>query len=95
MERQKNTLVLLGQLALNEDQFETAIEDLKNALEIVNTHFVDDFREIAFINMEIARVYRKTNDYPAANLHTDSAIKSLEQFKGMQFKRVHLINLSL
>jgi hypothetical protein len=82
LERQKETLILLGQLALSEDQFETAIEDLKSALQIVDQHFAGDHREVAFINMELARVYRKTNDYATFNLHTDNAIKSLEQFKG-------------
>jgi HPt (histidine-containing phosphotransfer) domain-containing protein len=72
----------LGQVALNDDQFSAAIEDLKSALEIVNAHFAEDYREIAFIDMELARVYRKTNDYSAANLHTDNAIQSLEKLKG-------------
>lgn len=94
-ERQKNTLVLLGQLALNDDNFEVALNDLTSALELVIAHFPEDYREAAFINMELARVYRKTKDFTNANSHTDNAIKALETLKGKLLTVFTLITLHL
>lgn len=67
---------------MNDEENDRALEDLANALKIVNEHFSSDFREIAFINMELARVFRKTHDFSSANTHIDNAIQALEQFKG-------------
>lgn len=82
LRRQKDTLVLLGQIALNDDNFETAFNDLNNALKIVNEHFATELREVAFLNMELSRVLRKTDDFSSAIERVDNAIKALEQFKG-------------
>lgn len=83
LERQKDTLILLGNCALNEDNFELAIQDLKTALEIVNKHFAEDLREVAFINMELARVNRKAKSFDLAIQHIDNSKTALEQYKGL------------
>lgn len=81
LERQKDTFVLLGSLALNDDQFEQAIEDFSNALQIANEHFADQYREVAFINMELARVQRKAEKYAEACVYFDKATEAMEQYK--------------
>jgi tetratricopeptide (TPR) repeat protein len=81
LERQKDTLVLLGSLALNDDQFEQSIQDFSKALQIANEFFADQYREIAFINMELARVQRKAKNYAEACAYFDKATQAIQEYK--------------
>ncbi|KAI6242893.1 hypothetical protein M3Y99_00198500 [Aphelenchoides fujianensis] len=88
LKREWEVRVLLAQCAMNENKYETAIEEHSKALEIVRSHFPEERREIAFLNVEMNRANRASKKFDEAAANLDAAIVALREFKDLKQKEL-------